>query len=138
MWTCNIFGWCFKDLQVDLICKGLLLSQLSRAHLWINFYIRMEPENSVFLLEFKKAFLSKPPWWPSDNNLPVSAGNRSLIPSPGTKIPHAVGQLSLSITATEPACYNNSYGLEPVFHNRRSHHHEKPMHCNRVAPTCHI
>ena len=94
----------------------------------------MEPEISVFLLEFKKAFLSKPPWWPSDNNLPVSAGNRSLIPSPGTKIPHAVGQLSLSITATEPACYNNSHALEPVFHNRRSHHHEKPMHQSSKHP----
>ena len=61
----------------------------------------MEPEISVFLLEFKKAFLSKLPWWPSVKNLPASAGNRGLIPSPGTKIPHAVEQLSLRATATE-------------------------------------
>ena len=58
----------------------------------------MEPEISVFLLEFKKAFLLKPPWWPSVKNLP---GNRSLIPSPGTKIPHAVGQLNLSLATNE-------------------------------------
>ena len=29
----------------------------------------------------------------------------------------------------KPAC------LEPVLCNKGSHHNEKPMHCNRVAPT---
>ena len=36
------------------------------------------------------------------NNLPASAGDTSLSPSPG-KIPHAVEQLSPSATITEPA-----------------------------------
>ena len=68
----------------------------------------MAPEISVFLLEFKKAFLSKLPWWPGVKNLPASAGNRGLIPSPGTTIPHAVGRLSLSITTAEPACFTTT------------------------------
>ena len=63
--------------------------------------------------------------------------NRGLIPSPGTKIPNAVGQLSLSITTTEPDCYNNLHAREPVFHNRRRHLHEKPMHNSSKADPAH-
>ena len=33
---------------------------------------------------------------------PASAAHTGLIPGPGTKSPHAVGQLSLSATTTEP------------------------------------
>ena len=30
------------------------------------------------------------------------------------------------------------WSLGPVLHNKKSHHHEKPMHVNqREAPTCH-
>ena len=35
-------------------------------------------------------------------NLPSSAGDTSLIPGWGTKIPHAAGQLSLLAVTTEP------------------------------------
>ena len=35
-------------------------------------------------------------------NLPANAGDTGLIPGPGTKIPHAVEQLNLCTTTTEP------------------------------------
>ena len=35
-------------------------------------------------------------------NLPASEGDTGSIPGPGTKIPHATGQLSLYASATEP------------------------------------
>ena len=41
---------------------------------------------------------------------------------------------------TESTCCDcwSSHVLEPVPHNKRSHHHEKPMHWNqRAASTCH-
>jgi len=55
---------------------------------------------------------------------PANAGDTSLMTSPGTKIQDAMEQLSPNATTTEPV------HLEPVFHNKRSHHKEKPMHCN--------
>ena len=39
-------------------------------------------------------------------NLPSNAGDVGSIPGEGTKIPYAVGQLSLRATTTEPACHN--------------------------------
>ena len=37
-------------------------------------------------------------------NPPSNAGDVCLIPGRGTKIPHAVGQLSPRATTTEPTC----------------------------------
>ena len=34
----------------------------------------------------------------------ANAGDMGLVPSPGTKIPHAIGQLSPHTTTTEPMC----------------------------------
>ena len=39
---------------------------------------------------------------PVDKNLPCNAGDVSSIPGQGTKIPHAMEQLSLLATTTEP------------------------------------
>jgi hypothetical protein len=41
------------------MCKHLILIPLNRVHLQVNFYIKTEPEISIFLLEFKKS--SPPP-----------------------------------------------------------------------------
>ena len=43
------------------------------------------------------------PAGPVVKNLPSNAGDASSIPGQGTKIPHAVGQLSLCAVTTEPA-----------------------------------
>ena len=39
-------------------------------------------------------------------NQPYKAGDAGSIPGQGTKIPHAVGQLSLCATTIELACLN--------------------------------
>ena len=43
------------------------------------------------------------PGGPAVKNLPASAGYTGVTPGPGSKIPHAVGQLSPRATTTEPA-----------------------------------
>ena len=55
-------------------------------------------------------------------NPPADAGDIGLTPGPGTRIPHAVGQL-LSL-----------YTLEPVLYNKWSHC-DKPVQCNTVMKT---
>ena len=55
-------------------------------------------------------------------NPPANAGDIGLTPGPGTRIPHAVGQL-LSL-----------YTLEPTPYNKRSHC-DKPVQCNTVMKT---
>ena len=52
---------------LDLMCKHLVLIPLNRVHFQVNFYIKTEPEISVFLLEFKKILPppSSPPFYPS-------------------------------------------------------------------------
>ena len=73
------------------------------------------------------------PSGPVDKNLSDNTGDTYSIPVQGTKIPHAVGQLSPRATAiesklwslgaiAEPTC------LEPMCCNKRSHHSEKPEH----------
>ena len=44
------------------------------------------------------------PGGPVVKNPPCNVGDVGLIPGQGTKIPHAVGQLSLCATTAEPAC----------------------------------
>ena len=43
---------------------------------------------------------------PVAKNLPYNAGDECSIPGQGTKIPHAVGQLSPRATTTELTCLN--------------------------------
>ena len=56
-------------------------------------------------------------------NLPCSAGDVGLVPSEGSKVPHAAEQLSSYATTTETA-------LERMLQDKRSHRNEKPVHCN--------
>ena len=61
------------------------------------------------------------PGGPVVKNLPSSAGDASLIPGQGTKIPHAVGQLSPCAITTEPVCSGvHMPQLEPMCHKKRS------------------
>ena len=43
---------------------------------------------------------------PVAKNLPSNAGSMGSIPGWGTKIPHAMGQLSLHAITKEPTCHN--------------------------------
>ena len=51
-------------------------------------------------------------------NLPSSGGDTILILGQGTKIPHAVGQLSLSAAAREPMPRDH-WACEPQLEKRR-------------------
>ena len=55
----------------------------------------MNSKNSIVVRDF--------PGGPGVKNLPSSAGDVGLIPGQGTKIPHAVGQVCLSV-ATRDVC----------------------------------
>jgi len=66
---------------------------------------------------------------PVVKSLLVNAQDTGLIPGPGTKIPHAAGQLS-------PCIPTEAHALQPLLCKNISHHNEKPIHHNwRVAPT---
>ena len=41
------------------------------------------------------------PGGPVVKNLPANSGNMGLISGPGTKIPHAMGQLGMCVATTE-------------------------------------
>ena len=60
-------------------------------------------------------------------NLSCNEGDVGLIPGPGTRIPHATGQLSTCTTTTEPRLLKPTR-LEPVLCSKRSHCNEKPVH----------
>ena len=68
------------------------------------------------------------PGGPVVKNPPYNVGYSGLIPGQGTKIPHAVGQLSPCTTTTElctstrePECHKlqRTHALEPARHNQR-------------------
>ena len=46
------------------------------------------------------------PGGPVVENLPANAEDSGLIPGPGTKIPHAMGQIGPCAAVTEPMCHN--------------------------------
>ena len=58
--------------------------------------------NIVYLEVVKRDF----PGGPVVKNPPHNGGDAGSIPGQGTKIPHAVGQLSPCAATTELACHN--------------------------------
>ena len=67
--------------------------------------------------------------WFSDKESACHCRRHGLDPG-SRKIPHALEQLSPC--ATIIAC-----ALEPVFHDKRNHHNENPMHRNETAAPTH-
>ena len=62
------------------------------------------------------------PGGPVIKNLPCNEGDVGSIPGQGTKIPHALEQLSLCATTTEPTCSGAcAPQLEGLHHMQRSH-----------------
>ena len=59
------------------------------------------------------------PGGPVVKNPSSNAGDTGSIPGQGTKIPHAIGQLSPRISTREPTCckLQSPRALEPVRHN---------------------
>ena len=90
------------------------------------------------------------PGGPVVKNPPSNAGDTGLIPGQGTKIPHAMGQLSPHATTIELASLNERAGVlqttEPTHpgartpqlerENPQATTREKPEHCNEEAVNC--
>ena len=101
-------------------------------YLSVSLYTWVVPQNY-----FKISLTGDLPGGPVVKNPPCNAGDPGLIPGQGTKIPHAVGQLSPRTTTTElthhnywartpqlePACckLQSPRALEPARHNYRAH-----------------
>ena len=84
------------------------------------------------------------PGGPVVKNLPSNAGDAGSIPCRGTKIPHAVGQLSPCATTTEPVCSGAhapqleslcAVTTEPACSGAHASKLEKPA-CHNEEPTC--
>ena len=77
------------------------------------------------------------PGGPVVQNPPSNAGDVGSIPAWGTKILHAVGQLSPCSTTTELVCLNERVRVpqttEPTHHNYGVHRPWTLCHCHRPA-----
>ena len=81
-----------------------LINELNKISDMCSFYICIR----ITILSLKKK--KNHPWdfpgGPVVKNLPCNAGDAGSIPDRGTKIPHAVGQLSPCATNSEPTYLN--------------------------------
>ena len=92
-------------------------------------YLLQQGGNSVHKFTCARNIIMDFPGSPVVKNPPANSGNMGLIPGLGTKIQHAMRQLSLYHPR---ACA----ALGPVLGNKRSCCNEKPTcHDKRVAPT---
>ena len=68
-----------------------------------------EPRASSILRKLEMTRIWGLPGGPGVKNSPCNAGDVGVTPGQGTKIPHAMGQLSLSAATTEPKCQNKRF-----------------------------
>ena len=71
------------------------------------------PKKSL-LMYFQNGKCGDFPGGPVVKNLPCNAGDAGLIPGQGTKIPHALRQLSLSVTSIEPKHHTKKLPHDPT------------------------
>jgi len=130
----NLYFVLFQNLYNEHFCKTLYkrransttnlcaapLSFYNHQHFAIGFNLKSQA------LGFPGGSVVKNP--------PANAGD-SFNPW-SRKIPHAIEQISPCTTTTEPMCrnYRSRRALETMLHNKRSHHSEKPTHCNEEQP----
>ena len=79
------------DLEIVILSE---VTQRKTNTTWYHLYV----ESKIWHRDF--------PGGPVIENLPSNAGDTGPIPGRGTKIPHAVGQLSQHAAPTEPARHN--------------------------------
>ena len=85
---------------------------------YFEWYLLFDLESSIGL-----------PWWLSGKESTCQCRRHGFDPW-SEKIPHTLGQLSPWVTSTEP---RSPRAGAPC--NKRSHHNQKPVHCNlRVVP----
>ena len=93
-----------------------LINELNK-NLWYVFILYLY-KNHNFIPKKKKNHPWDFPGGPEVKNLPCNAGDAGSIPDRGTKVPHAVGQLSPRATNSEPMHLNQRAseprGAEPT------------------------
>jgi len=120
-------NWCFwnvvleKTLESPLDCKEIQPVHPKGNQSWILIgRTNVEAETPVLWPSDAKNWLI---WKDPDAGKDWRREEKGTQVDPCSgKIPHDMGQLNLCVTTTE--------ALEPVLHNKRSNHNEKPLHCN--------
>ena len=118
-----------EKIFVNHISNKELISKITRS--WYN---SIEKKKT-----FKKWAKGDFPGGPVVKNLPSNAGGAGLIPGRGTKIPHAMGQLSPhhNYWAHMPQ-WESPRSLELTHHNYRAHVPWSPCTTTRERkPACH-
>ena len=116
--------------------------------LGVSLFISCKNKIQCVCVEKKKKYMTDPepkpasrdfPGGPVVKNPPSNAGDTGLIPGPGTKIPHVVGQLSPRTATTESACCNYKahtlWSLGATTREKPVHHNEEPT-CRNDDPVC--
>ena len=80
-------SWTWYWIKFGILCPSSYCSTQEQTHLWI-------PLNTIWTV-LKSTVLGTSLLGPVVKNLPLNAGDVDLIPGPGTKILHAMKQLSL-------------------------------------------
>ena len=90
-----------ENIANDMTNKGLI-SKVYKQLIQLNIKQTQKPKPKNHLIKNgqKREF----PGSPVVKNLPSNAGDVGLIPGEGTKVPHAMGQLSPCTTPTELVC----------------------------------
>ena len=76
-------------------------------------------------MQFKSKCFIGLPWWPRVESPPFNAGDVGLIPGRGTKIPCALGQLSLSAATREEDPHATAQSLHAATKTRSSQKKKK-------------
>jgi len=100
-YLCSNVHYCDK-------CTNYINGEAAAGHVEILYYLcNFSIDVKSIPLKNVLNLLRDFPGGPLVKNLPSNAGDMGLIPGRGTKIPHAMRQLSLHATTTEPACHNH-------------------------------
>ena len=104
--------WCMKEKSQEHDCWAVGLRRSTRGLAskrrltWPQSWVQLGGSARYSLGSHTKKVLTDFPRGPVVKNPPSNAGDAGSIPGQGTKIPHAMGQLSPQATIREPACHN--------------------------------
>ena len=129
----DTFTQCCIDLIISRFCSNISFVNLKNSEVFQNLktssrtILLFENANINDDLQWQTShmFSTKHSWdfpgGPVVKNPPSNAGNARSIPGWGTKIPHAAGQLSPSVSTREAACLElqGPRALEPKHRNQR-------------------
>ena len=119
------------------LCPSLWFPQ-DQAHRWmLKKYLRPDIWKVGLIMKEKvlpdRLKKKKKPFWGTS---PVIQWIRIHLPVEGTRVQSLDQEDSTCLGATKPMCHNywahwSPWHLEPVLHNKTSHHSEKAKHCSK-------